>query len=49
MGRIPFEIIPPQYDFSYETLEAIEEARKISKDPSVKSYSSAKELLEDCQ
>lgn len=47
--RIPFDIVPPQYNFSTETLEAIEEARKISKDHSVKSYSSAKELLEDCE
>ena len=46
--RIPFDIIPPQPSFSDETLAAIEEARRISKDPSAKSYSSAKELLEDC-
>ena len=46
--RIPFEIIPPKYDFSEETLDAIEEAKHISRDSSVKSYSSAKELLEDC-
>ena len=45
--RIPFEIIPPKYDFSEETLDAIEEAKHISRDSSVKSYSSAKELLED--
>lgn len=47
--KIPFEIIPPKYNFSDETLAAIDEARKISKDPTVKSYSSAKELLEDCE
>lgn len=47
--RIPFDIVPPQYNFSEETLAAIEEARKISKDPSAKSYSSVKELLEDCE
>ena len=47
--RIPFEIVPPQYNFTEETISAIEEARKISKDSTVKSYSSAKELFEDCQ
>ncbi len=46
--RIPFEIVPPQEIFSQNTLVAIEEAKKISRDPTVKSYSSAKELLEDC-
>jgi len=46
--RIPFEIVPPQEDFSEQTLAAIEEAKKISRDPGVKSYSSAKELLKDC-
>ena len=30
------------------SIGAIEEAKKISRDPTVKSYSSAKELLEDC-
>lgn len=47
--RIPFDIVPPQYNFTPETLSAIEEARRISKDSSVKAYSSAKELLEDCE
>jgi DNA-damage-inducible protein J len=47
--RIPFDIVPPKYNFSEETLAAIEEARRISKDSSVKSYSSAKELFEDCE
>ena len=46
--RIPFEIVPPQESFSEQTLTAIEEAKKISRDPSIKSYSSAKELLMDC-
>ncbi len=46
--RIPFEIVPPQEIFSQNTLAAIEDAKKISRDPTVKSYSSAKELLEDC-
>ena len=47
--RIPFDIVPPQYNFTEATLSAIEEARRISKDDSVKSYSSAKELFEDCE
>lgn len=47
--RLPFDIVPPQYNFSEETLAAIEEARKISKDPSAKAYSSVRELLEDCE
>ena len=47
--RIPFDIIPPKYNFSEETLAAIDEARRISKDSSVKSYSNAKELFEDCE
>jgi DNA-damage-inducible protein J len=46
--RIPFEIVPPQEIFSQNTLTAVEEAKKISRDPTVKSYSSAKELLKDC-
>ena len=47
--RIPFDIIPPQYNFTEETLSAIDEARRISKDPSIKGYTSARELLEDCE
>ena len=47
--KIPFDIVPPQYNFTDETLSAIEEARQISKDASAKSYSSAKELFEDCE
>lgn len=46
--KIPFEIVPPQEAFSEQTLAAIEEAKRISTDPAVKSYSSAKELLADC-
>ena len=46
---IPFDIVPPQEQFSDYTLEAIEEAKRISRDSSVKSYSSAKELFEDCE
>lgn len=47
--RIPFDIVPPKYNFSEETLAAIDEARRISKDSSIKSYSSTKELFEDCE
>jgi DNA-damage-inducible protein J len=47
--RIPFEIVPPQEEFSESTLAAIEEARKISRNPKTKRYSSAKELLKDCE
>ncbi|MBR0031481.1 MAG: type II toxin-antitoxin system RelB/DinJ family antitoxin [Treponema sp.] len=47
--RIPFDIVPPKYNFSEGTLAAIDEARRISKDSSVKSYSSVKELFEDCE
>ncbi len=47
--RLPFDIVPPQYNFSRETLAAIDEARKISKDPTARSYSSAKKLLDDCE
>ena len=47
--RIPFDIVPPKYNFAEETLAAIDEARRISKDSSVKSYSNVKELFEDCE
>ena len=47
--KIPFEIVTPQNHFSEETLDAIREAKQISKDPKVKSYSSANELLKDCE
>ena len=39
---IPFAVEMPR--FNRETLEAMEEAKRISKDPKVKSYSSMKEL-----
>lgn len=48
-NRIPFDIVPPQEEkFSDSTISAMAEAKKISRDPKVKSYTSAKELLEDC-
>lgn len=46
---IPFEIVPPQREFSESTLEAIDEAKRISKNRKTKKYSSAKELLKDCE
>ena len=47
--RIPFDIVPPQREFSDSTLDAIEEAKKLAKNPKAKRYSSARELLEDCK
>ena len=41
-GGIPFSIELPQY--SIETIEAMEEARRISRDPNVKGYTSMAEL-----
>ena len=42
---IPFEIKIPRYN--KETLEAIEEAKKISKNSNAKTYTTVKELMED--
>lgn len=41
-GGLPFSVELPH--FSAETLEAMAEARRISRDPSVKSYASVEEL-----
>ncbi len=41
-GGLPFPVEKPKY--SQETIEAIEEARRISVDPSVKSYTNMDEL-----
>ena len=41
-GGLPFNVESPQ--FNKETLEAIEEARRISKDPNAKRYYSMEEL-----
>ena len=46
--KIPFEILPPQPAFSEATRAAIEEARRIAEDSTVPSYTTARELLEDC-
>ena len=44
-GGVPFAVEIPQY--RSEVLEAMEEARRISKDPNTKRYSSFVEALED--
>ena len=44
-GGLPFAVEIPQY--RSEVLEAMEEARRISKDPNTKRYSSFVEALED--
>ena len=44
-GGLPFSVELPQY--KPEVLEAMEEAKKISKDPDTKRYSSLSEALED--
>jgi DNA-damage-inducible protein J len=41
-GGLPFNVEVPKYN--QETIDAIEEARRISKDPDVKGYTSMKEL-----
>lgn len=44
-GGLPFAVEIPQY--RSEVLEAMEEARRISKDPNTKRYGSFAEALED--
>ncbi len=41
-GGLPFAVEMPQY--SQQTLDAMAEARRISRDPDVKGYSSMEEL-----
>lgn len=43
-GGLPFDVTLPSY--KKKTLAAMEEAKKISKDPSIKGYSSIEELNE---
>ncbi len=43
-GGIPFSVEMPR--FKQTTLDAIEEGRRISRDPHAKSYSSMEELVE---
>lgn len=44
-GGIPFDVRYPE--FKPEVIEAMEEARKISRDPNVKGYTDIEELFED--
>lgn len=44
---LPFRVELPQY--KPETIEAMEEARRISRDPNTKRYSSFAEALEDIE
>lgn len=44
-GGLPFEVAIPRY--KVDVLEAMEEAKKISKDPNAKRYASFAEMLED--
>ncbi len=44
-GGLPFDVVVPQY--KSEVLEAMEEAKRISKDPDTKRYRSFSEAMED--
>ena len=44
-GGLPFEVTVPRY--KQEVLEAMEEAKRLSRDPKVRRYSSFSEALED--
>lgn len=44
-GGLPFEVTIPQY--KPEVLDAMEEAKKLSKDPDTKKYASFAEVMED--
>lgn len=44
-GGLPFAVEVPQY--KAEVLEAMEEAKRISRDPNTKKYGSFSEALED--
>ena len=46
-GGLPFSVELPNY--KPEVLEAMEEAKRISRDPSVKKYTSFAEALEDIE
>lgn len=47
--RLAGNALPSRFAFSDATESAIAEARRISADPTVKSYNSAKALLDDCE
>ena len=44
-GGLPFDVVVPQY--KPEVIEAMEEAKRISKDPNTKRYSSFSDAMED--
>ena len=44
-GGLPFEVVVPQY--KSEVIEAMEEAKEISKDPNTKRYNSFSDVMED--
>ena len=44
-GGLPFDVVVPQY--KPEVIEAMEEAKRISKDPKTKRYSSFSDAMED--
>ena len=44
-GGLPFDVVVPQY--KSEVIEAMEEAKRISKDPNTKRYSSFSDVMED--
>lgn len=44
-GGLPFEVVIPQY--KPEVLEAMEEAKKISKDPNTKRYNTFSDAMKD--
>lgn len=44
-GGLPFEVAVPRY--KQEVLEAMEEAKSLSRDPKTKMYSSFSDTLED--
>lgn len=44
-GGLPFSVELPQY--KQEVIEAMEEARRISRDPNVKGYTDLKEMFKE--
>lgn len=44
-GGLPFEVTLPKY--KQDVLDAMEEAKKLSKDPNAKRYASFSEAMED--
>lgn len=46
-GGLPFEVTLPKY--KQDVLDAMEEAKKLSKDPNTKRYASFSEAMEDIE